>query len=133
MIQDGGVLISIPVEEWIQNRLKPDRSGQIVFNKKKEGGGEKPIESYPVGQTIDNINGFLRNKYEEKKKQTLLKSLILKKKTPQFQAVKAWQDANAKIKLKKALERMMVSLEIPTVDNSICQTSANTGLDRSRP
>ena len=24
-------------------------------------------KSYPVGQTIDNINGFLRNKYEEKK------------------------------------------------------------------
>ena len=37
-------------------------------------------KSYPVGQTIDNINGFLRNKYEEKKMQTLLKSLILKKK-----------------------------------------------------
>ena len=29
--------------------------------------------------------------------------------------MKAWQDANAKIKLKKALERMMVGLKIPTV------------------
>ena len=85
MIQDGGVLISIPVEEWIQNRLKPDRSGQIVFNKKKEGGGEKPIESYPVGQTIDNINGFLRNKYEEEKKMPkVLKSLIMKQRKIHF-------------------------------------------------
>ena len=29
--------------------------------------------------------------------------------------MKAWQDANAEIKLKKALEKMMVRLKIPTV------------------
>ena len=29
-------------------------------------------------------------------------------KLPQFQAVKAWQDINAEIKLKRALDRIMV-------------------------
>ena len=42
-------------------------------------------KSYPVGQTIDNINGFLRNKYEEEKKMPkVLKSLIMKQRKIHF-------------------------------------------------
>ena len=66
LIKEGGVL-SVPVEELrMENLPKPDRSGQVVF-KEKRGGGGKQIESYPVGQTIDNINELLREKYDEEK------------------------------------------------------------------
>ena len=125
VIEDGGVL-SIPVEELrMENPPQPDRSsGQVVF-KEKKGGGGKQIESYPVGQTIDNMNAFIRDKYEEEKKKAkaarMSESEAEKKafaeatKLPQFQAVKAWQDTLAEIKLKKALEKMMASLKIPAL------------------
>ena len=68
VIEDGGVL-SIPVEELrMQNPPRPDRSsGQVVF-KEKKGGGGKQIESYSVGQTIDDLNWLIGDKYEEEKK-----------------------------------------------------------------
>ena len=67
LIEDGGVL-SIPVEELrMENPPRPDRSGQVVF-KEKKGGGGKQIESYPVGQTIENLNELIRSKNEEEKK-----------------------------------------------------------------
>ena len=67
VIEDGGVL-SIPVEELrMVNPPKPNHSGQVAF-KEKKGGGGKQIESYPVGQTIDNINTLIRDKYEEEEK-----------------------------------------------------------------
>ena len=124
LIKEGGVL-SVPVEELrMENLPKPDRSGQVVF-KEKRGGGGKQIESYPVGQTIDNLNEEIREKYEEEKQKAKAagkseseaekKAFAAATKLPQFQAVKAWQDTNAEIKLKKALERMMVGLKIPTV------------------
>ena len=124
LIKEGGVL-SVPVEELrMENLPKPDRSGQVVF-KEKRGGGGKQIESYPVGQTIDNLNEEIREKYEEEKQKAKAagkseseaekKAFAAATKLPQFQAVKAWQDTKAEIKLKKALERMMVGLKIPTV------------------
>ena len=124
LIKEGGVL-SVPVEELrMENLPKPDRSGQVVF-KEKRGGGGKQIESYSVGQTIDNLNEEIREKYEEEKQKAKAagkseseaekKAFAAATKLPQFQAVKAWQDTNAEIKLKKALERMMVGLKIPTV------------------
>merc|ERR1712083_351843 len=62
VIEDGGVL-SIPVEGLrMENPPNPDRlSGQVVF-KEKKGGGGKQIESYPVGQTIENLNALIRDK-----------------------------------------------------------------------
>ena len=67
LIEDGGVL-SIPVEELrMENPPRPDRSGQVVF-KEKKGGGGKQIESYPVGQTIENLNELILVRYEEQKK-----------------------------------------------------------------
>ena len=125
VIEDGGVL-SIPVEELrMENPPRPDRSsGQVVF-KEKKGGGRKQINSYPVGQTIENINVLIREKYEEEKNKAKAagnsESEAEKKafseaiKLPQFQAVKAWQDTLAEIKLKKALEKMMVGLKIPAL------------------
>merc|ERR1711963_402682 len=62
LIKEGGVL-SVPVEELrMENPPKPDHSGQVVFHEKKGGGG-KQIESYSVGQTIDNLNEEVRDKY----------------------------------------------------------------------
>ena len=62
VIEDGGVL-SIPVEELrMENPPRPDRSGQVVFKEKKGGGVGKQIESYPVGQTIDNMNALIQDK-----------------------------------------------------------------------
>ena len=116
VIEDGGVL-SIPVEELrMENPPRPDRSsGQVVF-KEKKGGGGKQIENYPVGQTVDNLNALIREKYEEEKQKAKAsgkseseaekKAFAEATKLPQFQAVKARQDTMAEIKLKKALERM---------------------------
>ena len=63
VIEEGGVL-SIPVEEFrMINPPKPDREGKVEFGKKKEGGNQ--IESYPVGQTIKNLNEQILLKYNE--------------------------------------------------------------------
>ena len=124
LIKEGKIL-SIPVEELrMENLPKPDRSGQVVFKEKKRGQGRQ-INDYPVGKSIENLNESLRNKYEEEKKKAKAAgkseseaekiAFALAIKLPQFQAVKAWQDTNAEVKLKKALERMMASLKIPTV------------------
>ena len=76
LIKEGGVL-SVPVEELrMENLPKPDRSGQVVF-KEKRGGGGKQIESYPVGQTIDNLNEEIREKYEDEKQKA--KAVLIQK------------------------------------------------------
>ena len=124
VIDDGGVL-SIPVEELrMENPPRPDRSGQVVF-KEKKGGGGKQIESYPVVQSIDNMNALIHEKYEEEKQKAKAAGksefkageIALKEATrlPLFTAAKAWQDTMAEIKLKKALEKMMVGLKIPAL------------------
>merc|ERR1712130_299649 len=124
VIEDGGVL-SIPVEELrMEKPPRPDRSGQVVF-KEKKGGGGKQIESYSVVQTIENLNQMIREKYEEEKQKAKAvgkseseaekKAFAEATKLPQFQAVKYWQDIYAEIKLKKALEKMMVGLKIPAL------------------
>merc|ERR1719341_2477666 len=124
VIEDGGVL-SIPVEELrMENPPRPDRSGQVVF-KEKKGGGGKQIENYPVVQTIDNLNELIRDKYEEEKQKAKAagkseceaekKAFAEATRLPQFTAVKARQDTMAEIKLKKALEKMMVGLKIPAL------------------
>ena len=110
LIKEGGVL-SVPVEELrMENLPKPDRSGQVVF-KEKKGGQGKQIDNYPVGQTIDKMKELLKEKYVEEKEDLspkLKKTFAAVTKLPQLQAVKAWQDTNAEIKLKRALDRIMV-------------------------
>ena len=122
MIENGGVL-SVPVEELrMEKPPKPDHSGRVVF-KEKKGGGGRHIESYPSGQTVENMNEFLRDKYNQEvqnaEKAGMEKSEAEKKafakttKLPQFQAVKYWQDTMAEIKLKRALEMMLTKIKIP--------------------
>jgi hypothetical protein len=122
--EEGGVL-SIPMEELrMENPPRPDNSGKVVF-KEKKGGGGKQIESYPVIQTIELLNALIRDKYEEEKQKAKAsgmsesgaekKAFAEATKLPQFKAVNAWQDTNAEIKLKKALEKMMVGLKIPAL------------------
>ena len=63
VIENGGVL-SIPVEEFrMINLPKPDRSGNIKFGKKKGIGAGNLIESYPVSQTIADLNEQINTKY----------------------------------------------------------------------
>ena len=110
LVKEGKVL-SIPVEELrMENLPKPGRSGQVVF-KEKKGGQGKQIDNYPVGQTIDKMKELLKEKYVEEKEDLspkLKKTFAAVTKLPQLQAVKAWQDTNAEIKLKRALDRIMV-------------------------
>ena len=66
VIEEGGVL-SIPVEEFrMINPPKPDREGGVKFQK-KQGAGGKQIDSYPVGQTVGNLNETILAKYNEAK------------------------------------------------------------------
>ena len=100
VIEEGGVL-SIPVEEFrMINLPKPDRSGKVEFGKKKEGGHQ--IDSYPVGQTIKNLNEqilVIYNKEKEKAKSAGKSKAgaesaaqTMAKKLPEFTAVQKWQD-----------------------------------------
>ena len=106
----------------MENPPRPDRSGQVVFKEKKVG---NQIDNYPVGDTIDNMNALIRDKYEEVKKtakaagksesEAQILAFAEATKVPKFRAVKYWQDTMAEIKLKKALEKMMVGLKIPAL------------------
>ena len=122
VIEDGGVL-SIPVEELrMENPPRPDHSGQIVFKEKKT---RNQIDNYPVCQTIDNMNALIQDQYVKEKERAMAAgflepegakiAFIEATRLPQFKAVKTWLDANAEIKLKKALEKMMVGLKIPAL------------------
>ena len=56
VIDNGGVL-SVPVEEFrMINTPKPDREGNVQFGKRKGKGAANLIESYPVGQTVADLN-----------------------------------------------------------------------------
>ena len=125
LIEEGGVL-NIPVEEFrMINPPKPDHAGNVEFGKKKAEGGGKLIENYPVGQTVENLNAQVLAKYNEVLDsaknagepidQTEREAATETMKFPQFQAVRAWQDTNAEIKLKEAFEKMMVKLKIPAL------------------
>ena len=138
LVKEGGVLC-VPVEELrIDNLPNPNHSGQVVFKEKRGG-----IESYPVGQTIDNLNEEIRDKYEEEKQKAKAagiseteaekKAFAAATKLPQFQAVKFWLDTNAEIKLKKFLENMIVSLKNPNCIDPISQPEADIGLEGPVP
>ena len=78
-----------------------------------------------MGQTIKHLNALVLSKYTEEK----MKSRANKKseseserfattaalKLPLLCALKAWQDIEAEIKVKKALEQMMSDLKIPAL------------------
>ena len=89
---------------------KQGRSGQVAFDKKKEGKGTK-VEDYTVGQTIEHLNALVLSKYNEEKEKSkanerseyeserFATSAALK--LPLFCALKAWQDIQAEIKSRR--------------------------------
>ena len=124
VIEDGGVL-SIPVEEFrIINPPKPDHSGSVGFDKKKRG-EERQIDSYPVAQTVNNLNGQVLVKYskEKEKARAAGKSVAdaeriaqaMARNLPELTAVQRWQDSDAKIKLKRAVEKITIDQKIPAL------------------
>ena len=67
VIEEGGVL-SVPVEEFrMINPPKPGRSGKVEFEQKKGKGAGNQIESYPVGQTVENLEALILCEYNEVK------------------------------------------------------------------
>ena len=124
-VEHGGVL-SIPLGEFrMMDPPQPDRkTGQFDFGK-AAGGKETKIENYTVGQTVENLNALLLDKYNEEKEKTSaagmseaesMKAAATKAfHLPLFKAVKAWQDIEAEIKLKMALEVMMDGRKIPAL------------------
>ena len=122
VIEDGGIL-SVPLVEFrMIDPPQPNQAGQIVFGK---GGRGTKIEKYTVGQTIDHLNALILEKYNEEKEKaknagdsdeaTETKARTKAYHMPEFKAVKAWQDVEAEIKLKKALEDLMDCLKIPSL------------------
>ena len=124
VIEDGGVL-SIPVEEFrIINPPKPDHSGSVGFGKKKRG-EEKLIDSYPVAQTVKKLNEQVLVKYNEENERARAagKSEVdaeriaqaVARNLPELTAVQRWQDSEAEIKLKRAIEKITSDQKIPAV------------------
>ena len=107
------------------NPPKPDRAGHIHFGKAAGPGGGKQIENYPVGQTVENLEALVLAKYKKAKEtaknsgksnsQAEREAANEAVRLPQFQALKAWQDADAEIKLKRAFNDLLVSLKIPAL------------------
>ena len=126
-IEDGGVL-GVPVEELrMAKPPKPDqKSGQFGFQKANVGKGTK-IEDYAVVQTIKDLNENILDKYNKEKgkvkagnpgmsKAEIERAAAAKAyQLPEFSAVSAWQDVEAEIKVKRALEELMSSRKIPAV------------------
>ena len=119
VIEEGGVL-SIPVEEFrMIDPQKPEN-----FGKAKGKKGTK-IENYTVGQTVENLNSLVLTKYNEEKEKAKAAgksnaecerlAAAASYKLPLLSALKAWQDVEVEIKLKKAVKDMMSDLKIPTL------------------
>ena len=124
VIKEGGVL-SVPVQEYrLMNPPNPDRDGNVVFGQRK-GSTRKQIDHYTVAETIGNLNAIIKEHYNKVKAQALArgKSVLQAEaaaqaealQLPQFQAVNMWQDIEAEIKVKLAVEKMMRSLKIPAL------------------
>ena len=123
---EEGLVHSVPLEEIrVIDFPKPDRwPGQVEFATTRGGSGTK-IENYTVVQTIANLNASILEKYKEEREKAKAagKSEVESEKTaqakayhlPQFKAVKAWQDVEVEIKLKRAFEQMMEHNEIPSL------------------
>ena len=123
VIEEG---LSIPVEEFrMMNPPKPDRTGQIEFGKKSEVRGGNQIEHYPVVETIEKLEALVLAKYNKAKEAARNSGKSLTQverdavgeamRLPQCQALKAWQDADAELKLKRAFNNMFLSLKIPAL------------------
>ena len=124
VLEEGGVL-GIPVQEYrLTNLPNPDREGNVVFGRKMKS-TQKQIDHYTAAETIENLNAVVRRKYEKVKTDLIAKGKSVSQaegaavaqalKMPEFQAVNMWQDIEAEIKVKVAVEKMMKSLSIPAL------------------
>ena len=124
VIEDGGVL-GVPVQEYRLTHLPvPNREGNVVFGERK-GPTRKQIDHYTVAETIGNLNAVVKKRYDEVKVRAINIGKSVSKADaaaekearhlPEFQAVNMWQDIEAEINVKVALEKMMRSLKIPAL------------------
>ena len=124
-VLEGGGVLGIPVQEYrLTNLPNPDREGNVVFGRKMKS-TRKQIDHYTAAETIENLNAVVRRKYEKVKTDLKAKgksesqaegaAVAQALKMPEFQAVNMWQDIEAEIKVKVAVERMMKSLSIPAL------------------
>ena len=107
------------------NPPKPDREGNIEFEKKRGKKGVNQIESYTVGQTVPHLNAILIEKYNTVKENSEAagKSAAVAEreaeavamKLPEFNAVQKWLDNVVEIKLKERLIQMMTKNKIPAL------------------
>ena len=108
VIENGGVL-SVPVEEFrMVNPPKPDSMGNVKIANKKAERAKYQIESYPVAQTIANLNEQILIKFnaEKQRAQATGKSeasaesaaQARTKELPEFTALQKWLDIEAEIK-----------------------------------
>ena len=125
VIADGGVL-SVPVEEFRMSNLpKPRQSGHVDFGKKRGKKAGYLIESYSVGQTVSNLKDEILKKYISEKERVKasgksnttaeINAQAWATKLPEFLALQQWLDIQAEIKVKKALEQMMVNMKTPAL------------------
>ena len=115
LIEDGGV-VSVPVEEF--RMLHPPQPGN--FGRSSGGKGSK-IEHYTVGETVEHLNARVLSEFDKEKEKLKANgkteaeakrmSANVALKLPLFSALKAWQDIEAEIKLKRATEDMMTRLQ----------------------
>ena len=78
-----------------------------------------------MGQTVENLNAAILAKYIQARetakavgkseRESVQKAKREATRLSKFQAVKAWQDIDAEIKLKKGLETMMQRLKVPAL------------------
>ena len=90
------------------NPPKPDRAGHVQFEQKKGKGSGNQIESYPVVQTIKNLNEHILMKYNEEKEKAKSAgksktgaenaAQAMTMKLPELTAVQKWLDIEAEIK-----------------------------------
>ena len=125
VIADGGVL-SVPVEEFRMSNLpKPRQSGHVDFGKKRGKKAGYLIESYSVGQTVSNLKDEILKKCISEKERVKasgksnttaeINAQAWATKLPEFLALQQWLDIQAEIKVKKALEQMMVNMKTPAL------------------
>ena len=83
------------------------------------------IESYPVGQTVSNLKDEILKKYISEKERVKasgksnttaeINAQAWATTLPEFLALQKWLDIQAEIKVKKALEQMMVNMKTPAL------------------